>query len=154
MAPPNPTSVYALEPGVVYIVTKRFDDYHAGKFEAGELLTFENRHFLPYHGGHTIVFREKALYLQESDQAEILDNLTDYLAVYDASGRQPPPPPPPPPKKGSYLLEFLGSLCMTAATIAVWILNGRTGFMFWISLLIFGAAAVFSGTDWWRSRRK
>jgi hypothetical protein len=149
----NPTSVYQLEPGVVYIVTKRFDDYYSGKFEAGELLTFECHHFLPYHGGYTIVFRERAIYLQENDQSEILCNLANYLAVHDDSGRLPPQPPPPAPKGESDLSYFITGLAMVAGFIGLWIFHGRANFAIVGGILLFGAGAAISGIDWWRSRR-
>jgi len=86
--------LYALERGVVYIVTKPFSDFHKQSFSAGEKLTFVERHFLPYHGGHTVVFKEKAIYLQEDENAVIIHSLDQYLAPYDLSGRIPPPAVP------------------------------------------------------------
>lgn len=137
----------------MYIVTKQFDDYYSGKFEAGELLTFERHHFLPYHGGYTIVFREKTIYLHEDDQAEILCNLANYLVVHNDSGRLPPRPPPPPPKGESDLSYFITGLGMVAAFIGLWIFHGRANFVILGGILLFGTGAVFSGIDWWRSRR-
>ena len=152
---PNPTSVYALEPGVVYVVSKPITDYHGGRFEVGELLTFEGRHYLPYHGGHTIVFREKALYLQEDEQADILGAMAEHLSVHDASGRRRPDPPSLPPENRKVAgLDFLGSLLMVLLIIAVWILKGRTDFVTWLGFALFGTAAFFSGRDWWRARRR
>lgn len=153
MTSTNPTSVYELEPGIVYIVLKPFFDHHGGAFAAGDLLTFESRHFLPYHGGHTIIFREKGLYLQEDDQAEILDNLVNYLAIHDASGRVLQSSPPPLKKRANGFGTFLGSLCMLAATLFVWIVEKRAGFMVWAAIIFFGAAAVLNGVEWWTSRR-
>jgi hypothetical protein len=40
---------------------------------------FTERHFLPYHGGHTIVFGPVSLLLQEEVNADILDHLEQYL---------------------------------------------------------------------------
>jgi len=49
----------------------------------GEHLRFKERHFLPYHGGHTIVFDQRPLYLQEEANASILENFSDYIARVD-----------------------------------------------------------------------
>lgn len=73
LAQPAPEgTVYAMTPGSRYRVMKPFTDCYGGSFEQGELLTFKERHFLPYHGGHTIVFDERSLYLQEDEHREIL----------------------------------------------------------------------------------
>ena len=72
-------TVYGLVPGGEYRVIQSFTDYYANQFERGEVLRFKERHFLPYHGGHTIVFDEKSLYLQESDNEELLANFSDYI---------------------------------------------------------------------------
>jgi len=57
--------IYSLNSGATYVVKKQFSDYYGNAFEAGEKLTYLEKHFLPYHGGHTIVFKERNLYLQE-----------------------------------------------------------------------------------------
>ena len=73
-------TVYGLIAGRQYRVLKSFTDFHGGGFEQGELLRFKQRHFLPYHGGHTIVFEEHSLFLQEEQSREILDNFSQYIA--------------------------------------------------------------------------
>ena len=54
-------------------------DYYGNSFKQGDVLRFRERHFLPYHGGHTVIFEERALYLQEKVNAEILDNFSEYI---------------------------------------------------------------------------
>lgn len=63
-----------------YVVLKSFTDFYGNDFTAGEKLIFVEQHFLPYDGGHTLVFRERKMYLQETEQREIIDNFPDYLA--------------------------------------------------------------------------
>jgi hypothetical protein len=74
-----PGTVYGLIPGAEYRVVQSFSDFYGGKFIQGEFLRFKERHFLPYHGGHTIVFEQKSLFLQEDESAEILDNFSNYI---------------------------------------------------------------------------
>ena len=72
-------TVYGLVPEGEYQVIKSFTDYYSNQFERGELLRFKERHFLPYDGGHTIVFHERSLYLQESENEELLANFSNYI---------------------------------------------------------------------------
>lgn len=73
-------TVYGLVPGAEYQVMQTFTDHYNNQFQQGELLRFKERHFLPYHGGHTIMFDQRSLYLQEDDNATILSNFTDYIS--------------------------------------------------------------------------
>jgi hypothetical protein len=65
--PTNPTidlaalkgTVYGLVPGAEYRVMQTFTDYYNNQFQSGEILHFKERHFLPYPGGHTIIFHER-----------------------------------------------------------------------------------------------
>lgn len=66
-------SIYQLKEAAQYRVCRSFNDFYQGAFREGEVLTFVKFHFLPYHGGYTVVFREKTLYLQEEANADILD---------------------------------------------------------------------------------
>jgi hypothetical protein len=91
MEPPKPASNLTLEPGVVYIVRQLFTDYRGCTFEPGRLLTYEGRSYFAYHGGHTLIFRETTIALQEDEQIEILGSLGDFLVIHDESGRRPPP---------------------------------------------------------------
>lgn len=82
-APPRPNlegTLYGLVPGSQYQVMNSFTDYYGNSFERGEILRFKERHFLPYDGGHTIVFDQRSLYLQEDKNREILDNFSKYIA--------------------------------------------------------------------------
>lgn len=63
-----------------YRITRDFVDFYNNPFRQGEILTFMELHFLPYHGGYTVVFKERNLYLQEQENADILDALGDYLS--------------------------------------------------------------------------
>lgn len=76
---------YRLAGGDCCVVVKSFTDYYANHFAAGEKLIFVEQHFLPYHGGHTLVFRERKMYLQENEQSEIIGNFKDYLAFASAA---------------------------------------------------------------------
>jgi hypothetical protein len=58
-----------------------FIDYYKNEFQQGEMLRFKERHFLPYHGGHTIIFEQRPLYLQEEENAAILENFFEYIAA-------------------------------------------------------------------------
>jgi hypothetical protein len=62
-----------------YTVQQDFTDFYHNQVARGERLTFVESHFLPYHGGHTIVFRERTLYLQEEQNSNILSSLGNYL---------------------------------------------------------------------------
>ncbi len=53
--------IYRLEKDAAYIVSRSFTDFYGNMFAPGEILTYVERHFLPYHGGHTIVFRERKI---------------------------------------------------------------------------------------------
>jgi len=73
-------TVYGLVPGAEYQVMQAFTDYYNNQFQQGERLRFKERHFLPYHGGHTIMFDERPLYLQENENDTILSNFSAYIA--------------------------------------------------------------------------
>ncbi len=77
-------TVYGLVPGSVYRVMQPFTDHYGNSFAQDELLRFKERHFLPYHGGHTVIFEERTLYLQEDDNRDILDNFSAYIAPGDS----------------------------------------------------------------------
>ena len=64
-----------------YRVLQDFVDFYQNQFRQGELLTFVELHFLPYHGGYTLVFQERSLYLQEEANSSILGSLEDYLRL-------------------------------------------------------------------------
>ena len=72
--------IYTLEKGATYVVNNMFTDFYGNVFLPGEMLTYVERHFLPYDGGHTIVFKERNIYLQEETNQEIIDRFADYLS--------------------------------------------------------------------------
>lgn len=74
-------TVYGLVPGGQYQIIQSFTDYYGNSFKQGDILRFKERHFLPYHGGHTIIFDKQPLYLQEDVNANILDNFSAYIAI-------------------------------------------------------------------------
>ena len=76
-------TVYGLVQGKEYQVMQDFTDYYRNQFRRGERLRFKERHFLPYHGGHTIIFDQRPLYLQEDDNEGILSNFNEYIAPVD-----------------------------------------------------------------------
>ena len=80
-------TVYGLVQGAEYKVIQTFTDYYQNQFQRGELLRFRERHFLPYHGGHTIIFDQRSLYLQEEANQAILANFSEYIAELDAMQR-------------------------------------------------------------------
>jgi hypothetical protein len=115
-------SIYSLEQGVVYIVSKPFDDYYGNHFSAGDKLTYVGRNFSPYQGGHTITFKEAGIYLHEGMNQDIIDSFDEYLALYDASGRVPPAAQPSAPqasKKEGGLRERILRLLSYLAFLAL-----------------------------------
>jgi hypothetical protein len=74
-------TVYTLQPGRCYEVKQAFQDYYGNDFVVGERITFQQRHFLPYHGGHTLMFAEKTMYLQEEVNRAVLNEFSCYLGV-------------------------------------------------------------------------
>jgi hypothetical protein len=73
-------TVYGLVQGEEYQVMQTFTDHYNNQFQRGELLRFKERHYLPYHGGHTIIFDQRSLYLQEDENQAILANFSEYIA--------------------------------------------------------------------------
>lgn len=71
--------IYSPNKGSQYKVERAFTDFYENQFNDGELLTFVELHFLPYHGGYTVAFQEKSLYLYEEENSNILRSLGDYL---------------------------------------------------------------------------
>ncbi len=73
-------TIYGLLPGRQYRVMQQFIDFYGNSFKQDELLKFKERHFLPYDGGHTVMFNERMLYLQEDKNKEILEKFSEYIA--------------------------------------------------------------------------
>jgi hypothetical protein len=72
-------TIWRLQPDKCYRVLQSFKDYYGNTFEVGTLLTYVEQHFLPYHGGYTIVFKEATLYAQEEESALFLNNFDTYV---------------------------------------------------------------------------
>jgi uncharacterized protein DUF3601 len=83
-------TVYGMMPGNEYRVMQSFTDYYGNSFQRNELLRFKERHFLPYEGGHTIIFDGRTLYLQEDRNREILENFSQYLISTTNEGSNQP----------------------------------------------------------------
>jgi hypothetical protein len=77
----SPIDIHNLKKGSQYSVRRDFADFYHNQFTQGERLTYVESHFLPYHGGHTVVFKERTLYLQEEENSNILGALGDYLSL-------------------------------------------------------------------------
>jgi len=72
-------TVYDLVKGRSYEVVRELRDFYGGVFPVGQRLVFTEYHFLPYHGGYTVVFGPVSMYLQEEANADILDQFDEYL---------------------------------------------------------------------------
>lgn len=72
-------TIYGLVAGRKYRVVRGFTDFYGTVFEENEVLVFRGRNFLPYHGGHTIIFDGKPLFLQEDQNRDILGNFSSYI---------------------------------------------------------------------------
>jgi hypothetical protein len=72
-------TVYGLRKNAVYEVIRDFNDCHGQPFTQGTRLTYVDRNFVPYHGGHTVRFVEATLYLQEEEDTYL--RFENYLAV-------------------------------------------------------------------------
>lgn len=75
---PSGVTIYGLKPGQPYHVIQSFTDTYGNSFAQGETLHFKQRHFLPYEGGHTLVFEERSLYLQEEKNSEMIEHFSEY----------------------------------------------------------------------------
>lgn len=75
-----PRDVHQLKKSYRYRVRRDFTDFHRNTFREGEVLTFRELHFLPYHGGYTLVFEERQLYLQEEENTDILESFSEYMS--------------------------------------------------------------------------
>ena len=72
-------SLWRLRAGQRYRILQDFTDYYNTSFEAGTLMTFVEMNFVPYHGGYTVKFAEQNVYLQETENAEFIDNFDGYF---------------------------------------------------------------------------
>lgn len=76
-------NIRSLVPGAAICIVKKFRDCTGNEFEEGMLLHFTHRHYLPYHSGHTVYFREATMYLCDDDETvAIVQNRGDeYFAL-------------------------------------------------------------------------
>jgi hypothetical protein len=77
----NPLDIHGLKKATRYKVCQSFTDFYHNLFAEGEILTFVEVQFLPYHGGYTLVFKKRNPYLQEDENAKMLNSLGDYLSL-------------------------------------------------------------------------
>jgi hypothetical protein len=85
-----------LEPGAIYRVIKAFTDFYGDHFEVGTELTFIKMTFVPYHGGTTVHFHPRNIYLQDEASSELINRLEAYLERMESAhtpGLEPPPLP-------------------------------------------------------------
>ena len=79
----QPSDIHQLKRSARYQVCRSFIDYYKNEFHEGEVLTYVEYHFLPYHGGYTVVFKEKSLYLHEEENVDVLNSFGAYLRWID-----------------------------------------------------------------------
>jgi hypothetical protein len=91
--PPGPLTLHGLRIGRTYRVRRAFDDHEHNHFEAGELLTFRDQSFVPYHGGYTLGFVERPMFLQETENRDVIDAFGEHLEPV-SDDRRPAPVDP------------------------------------------------------------
>jgi hypothetical protein len=73
-------TVWDFTPGMIFRINRTFKDCYGQELQEGEVLHFLERDYLPYHGGHTLKFAEKTIYLS--------DNYESDLPIIDNSGNE------------------------------------------------------------------
>jgi len=69
-------NIRSLTPGTAIRIVKTFKDCGGAQFEAGSVLHFRDRHYLPYHDGHTVIFEETTMSLCDTDDTRVIvDNV-------------------------------------------------------------------------------
>jgi hypothetical protein len=63
-------SVWEFRPGLVVRVGRSFTDRSNHTIEAGQILHFVKRDYVPYESGHTLTFKEMRIYLQDTDPSD------------------------------------------------------------------------------------
>ena len=75
-------TVWRLSKGDAIRIVKSFRDYYGNEFREGTVLHFVERHYLPYHHGHTVRFAEATIYLcDDDDTGAIVENRGDEYFV-------------------------------------------------------------------------
>lgn len=136
-------TIYTLEEGVTYTVTKPFTDYYQSHFALDTKLTYVGRAFLPYHGGHTLFFKEQNIYLQEDADAAFINSLHEHLAIFDATGKvdpasRPPDSTPRERRKGFYY--FVAAFVLSMLSLSI-LFFGPPRPM-WLALIPFGIGVL------------
>jgi hypothetical protein len=132
-------SIYTLEEGVIYTVTKPFTDYYQNHVALDTKLTYVGRAFLPYDGGHTLFFKEQNIYLQENDDAAIIDSLHEHLTIFDATGRVAPTNRPPaltPRERRKGIPYFIAFFILAMISLLILFLGSPRPM--WLALVPFG----------------
>lgn len=84
--------IYSLVPGEKYRVTRDFTDHRNNLVKQGEILAYVERNFSPYHGGHTLVFVDRSIFLQEDENQDLIDRFGEYLLPADEEIETTPNP--------------------------------------------------------------
>lgn len=76
-------NIRSLTTGAAIRILQNFRDCAGGEFTEGQILHFTHRDFLPYHGGHTVFFKEATMYLCDNDEtAMVVQNVDgEYFAL-------------------------------------------------------------------------
>ena len=64
--------IWNLQPGAVIRIVKTFRDCYGAEFEAGTVLHFKDRSYVPYHSGHTVYFAEATMFLCDNDETCVI----------------------------------------------------------------------------------
>ena len=80
-------NIWNLAPGAAIRIVATFRDCFGAEFKAGSILHFTHRDYLPYHSGHTVYFREAAMYLCDDDETSaIVQNQSgEYYALTEGA---------------------------------------------------------------------
>jgi len=71
----EPVRPWELKPGERIRVKTTFTDFDGDEVAAGTVLTFRDRNYFPYDGGHTWMFAERTIRLAEiANQEAIIGN--------------------------------------------------------------------------------
>jgi hypothetical protein len=142
--PAGPPTIYTLRIGRTYRVRRAFEDHYREPFAVDELLTYRDRSFIPYHGGHTLMFVERGMWLQEDDQRPIIDAFDDYLepVAHD------PRPGPVDPEDHATLNAVIAELPATVSDEVVYEIAGRHGTRVAVSIRRLVDDVIAAPVDW------
>lgn len=142
--PPGPPTIYTLRIGRTYRVRRAFEDHYRERFEVDELLTYRDRSFIPYHGGHTLMFVERGMWLQEDDQRPLIDAFDDFLepVAHD------PRPAPIDPEDHATLNAVIAELPSLVSDEVVYEIAGRHGTRVAVSVRRLVDDVIAAPVDW------